>query len=158
MKITKSNDVQWTDALTQGHFQQQRKPLSPSPSLGASLWRLPAGKKSFPFHMHHVTEEALFVVSGTAKVRTPDGLTAIGPGDFVSFPPGDGAHQLVNDGTADFVYLGLSSGKGFDLVDYPDSGNFASAVGTFPTGQRFVFKKAAQVAYFDGEKDATPGQ
>ncbi len=155
MKITKSNDVQWADALTQGAFQQQRKPLSQSLSLGASLWRLPAGKKSFPFHMHHVTEEALFVISGTGKVRTPDGLHAVGAGDYVSFPAGDGAHQLINDGTTDLVYLGLSSGKGFDIVDYPDSGKIASSVGAFPSGQRFVFKKEHQAQYFDGEKDAS---
>lgn len=153
MKIVKSADAAWTDALTQGTFQQQRKPLSTS-GLGASLWRLPAGKKSFPFHSHHVTEEALFVVSGTAKVRTPEGLTAIGPGDYVSFEPGAGAHQLINDGPGDLVYLGLSVSKGFDIVEYPDSGKVACAVGSGPTGQRFMFKKDAQVGYFEGEPDA----
>lgn len=153
MKLVKSADAPWTDALSQGAFQQQRKGLSSSSALGASLWRLPPGKKSFPFHAHHVTEEALFVISGTAKVRTPDGLTAIGPGDYVSFEAGGGAHQLVNDGTTDLVYLGLSLGKGFDIVEYPDSGKIACAVGAFPSGQRFMFKKDSQVGYLDGEKD-----
>jgi len=154
MKITKSTELAWTDALTQGAFHQQRKPLSTS-AIGASLWRLPPGKKSFPLHLHHVTEEALYVISGTAKVRTPDGLTTIGPGDYVCFPPGGAAHQLINDGTADCVYLGLSSGKGVDVVEYPDSGKVAAAIGAPPSGQRFVFKKDSQVGYFDGEKDAT---
>ncbi len=157
MKLVKTNDVPWTDAMNQGAFSQQKKSLTNS-ALGASLWRLPPGKKSFPFHMHHVTEESLFVVSGTAKVRTPEGLTEIGPGDWITFEPGSGAHQLINDGSADFVYVGLSVGKGVDVVEYPDSGKVAAAVGAPPTGQRFMFKKDTQAGYFDGEKDAAPGQ
>lgn len=153
MKIVKTNDAPWTDAMNQGAYQQQRKPLTSS-ALGASVWRLPPGKKSFPFHAHHITEEALYVVSGTAKVRTPDGLTAIGPGDFVSFEPGGPAHQLINDGSVDLVYLGLSVGKGVDVVEYPDTGKVSSSVGAFPNGQRFIFKKDSQVGYFDGDTDA----
>jgi uncharacterized cupin superfamily protein len=154
MKIVKTTDPVWTEALNQGAYHQQRQPLTNS-GLGASLWRLPPGKKSFPFHSHHITEEALYVVSGTATVRTPDAMTPIGPGDFVSFEPGGPAHQLINSGTADFVYLGLSVGKGVDVIEYPDTGNVISAVGTFPNGQRFIFKKESQVGYFDGDQDAT---
>ncbi len=153
MKILRTNDLPWADALAKGNFKQRRKPLG-GDALGASLFELPPGKKSFPFHMHHVTEEALFVVSGTMKVRSPDGLTALGPGDFVSFPPGDEAHQLVNDGTEPCTYLGLSVSRGHDVVDYPDSGKVAVAIGKPPGGQRFLFKKDSQVDYFLGEKDA----
>lgn len=153
MKIARSNDTPWADALNQGSYQQQRKPLV-SATIGASLWRLPPGKKSFPFHAHHVTEEALFVVSGTAKVRSPDGLTTIGPGDYVSFEAGGPAHQLINDGTTELVYLGLSAGKGFDIVEYPDTGKVATSIGTYPTAQRFIFKKDAQTGYFDDDPDA----
>jgi uncharacterized cupin superfamily protein len=154
MKLVKSNDVAWAPALTQGKYAQHRKPLV-SAGIGASLWKLAPGKKSFPFHSHHVTEEALFVVSGTAKVRTPEGLTAIGPGDYVSFEPGGGAHQLINDGAEELVYLGLSAGKGFDIVEYPDTGKIAAALGAPPSGQRFIFKKDQQTGYFDGDPDAT---
>ena len=104
--------------------------------------------------MHYVTEEALFVISGHAKVRTPDGLSAIGPGDYVSFPPGDGAHQLINDGTEPLIYLGLSVSKGVDIVEYPDSNKVAAAVGAPPDGKRFMFNKDTAAGYFDGEKDA----
>ena len=86
------------------------------------LWELPPGKRSFPMHKHYVTEEALFVLSGRAKVRTPDGETDIGPGDYVSFLAGGVAHQLVYDGAESLVYLGLSGVSGPDVVEYPDSG------------------------------------
>src|SRR4051812_15632453 len=105
MKIVKSNDVAWADAMKQGKYGQRRKELGGMGKMSAGLYELPPGKKSFPFHMHHVTEEALFVVSGSAKVRSPEGLTPIGAGDWVMFPPGEGAHQLVNDGAEPMIYL-----------------------------------------------------
>lgn len=76
-------------------------------------------------------------------------------GDFVSFPPGDGAHQLINDGAEPLIYVGMSAPKGVDVVEYPDSNKVASAVGTWPElKQRFIFKKDTTVGYLEGEKDA----
>jgi uncharacterized cupin superfamily protein len=150
MKVVHSNDVPWADALVRGPFLQRRKQLG-GDRLGCGLWELAPGKRSFPFHAHLVTEEALFVLSGRAKVRTPDGLTEIGPGDFVSFPPGGQAHQLVNDGAEPMVYIAISAGVGADVVEYPDSDKIATSVGKFPDMKRFVFKKDSQVDYFEGE-------
>lgn len=153
MKIVKTNEVAWGEGMNKGNFVQRRKPLG-GQNISCGLWELAPGKKSFPFHMHHVTEEAMFVISGTAKVRTPEGETAICAGDYVSFPPADGAHQLINDGTEPLVYLGISAPKGFDVVEYPDSGKISSAIGAMPGGKRFIFKADTAVSYFDGEKDA----
>lgn len=153
MKIVRTMQAQWVDAMQKGNFGQRRKALG-GEKLTCGLWELPPGKKSFPLHLHHVTEEALFVISGTAKVRTPEGETAISTGDYVSFPPGGLAHQLVNDGTEPMVYLGMSATQGVDVIEYPDSEKVAAAVGSPPAGKRFMFKKASQAEYFEGEKDA----
>ena len=153
MKIVRTKDVEWAESLNQGAFFQRRKALG-GEKLSAGMWELPPGKKSFPLHAHYVTEEALFVISGTAKVRTLEGLTPIGPGDFVSFPAGGPAHQLINDGAEPMVYLALGVSQGVDVVEYPDSGKIAAAIGARPAGKRFIFKKDTQVEYFDGEKDA----
>lgn len=150
MKVTRSSEVQWVAALDQGPFSQRRKPLGGA-KLTSSLWELPPGKKSFPLHAHLVTEEALYVVSGRAKVRTPEGLTEVGPGDYVSFPPGGPAHQLINDGQEPVVYLGLSATQGVDVVEYPDSDKIAAAVGAPPDGRRFMFRKKDQAGYLEGE-------
>jgi uncharacterized cupin superfamily protein len=103
-------------------------------------------------HVHHVTEEALFVVSGHAKVRTPDGETPIGPGDYVSFPAGGKAHQLINDGAEPLVYLGIAAVFGADMVEYPDSGKIACSVGARPTGRRHLFRLKDEADYFEGEE------
>lgn len=152
MHVVRTSELPWAEAIDHGPFYQRRKGLG-GERLSAGLWELPPGKRSFPFHAHLVTEEAMFVISGTAKVRTPDGLTPIGPGDFVHFPPGGPAHQLVNDGTEPLVYVGLGAGVGADVVEYPDSDKVASAAGTGPSRKRFVFKRGAQVDYYEGEPE-----
>ncbi len=154
MNVVRSNELPWTDALAKGAFANRRKQLG-GDKLACGLWELAPGKKSFPLHAHHVTEEALFVVSGNAVVRTPDGETKIGPGDFVSFPAGGVAHQLRNDGTVPLVYVGISSNHaGVDIVEYPESEKIASSIGTGAARKRYAFRTKDQADYFDGEKDA----
>ena len=106
MKLVHANDLPWAPSLQRGAYHQRHKALGDG-RLRASLYELAPGKKSFPFHAHALTEEALYVLSGRAQVRSPDGLTPIGPGDYVAFPAGGPAHQLVNDGADPLVYLGL---------------------------------------------------
>ena len=154
MKITKGSALEFKSSMERGKFGSRRKGLSPDGvKISAGLWELLPGKRSFPMHRHHVTEEALYVLSGTAKVRTPEGETPIGPGDWVSFPAGGPAHQLVNDGKETLVYLGLSTNSaGADIVEYAESGKIASTV--VPPGgerKRYIFKESTQVDYFDGE-------
>lgn len=150
MQVVRTSEMPWSDAMSRGPFGQRRKGLG-GEKLSCGLWELPPGKRSFPMHAHLVTEEALFVVSGRAKVRTPEGLTDIGPGDYVSFPAGGPAHQLVNDGSEPLVYVAMAAVSGVDVVEYPDSNKVAASVGARPTGKRFIFRKDTQVDYFDGE-------
>jgi uncharacterized cupin superfamily protein len=150
MKIVRTSEMEWAPAMDHGKFAGRRKALG-GQKLTCGLWELPPGKRSFPLHVHHVTEEALFVVSGRGKVRTPDAETEIGPGDYVSFPAGGPAHQLINEGSEPMVYLGLSAVFGVDVVEYPDSGKIATAIGSSPDGRRFIFRAKDQAGYFDGE-------
>jgi uncharacterized cupin superfamily protein len=153
MKVVRTSEVPWAEAMARGEFRQRRKALG-GEKLSCGLWELAPGKRSFPLHVHFITEEALFVVSGRAKVRTPEGLTEIGPGDFVSFPAGGPAHQLVNDGSEPLVYVGMAATSGADIVEYPDSDKVAASVGARPSGRRYVFRKRDQADYFDGEPGA----
>ena len=152
MKIVRTGEIEWNEVVNHGRFHQRRKGLG-GDKMPCGLWELPPGKRSFPLHKHHVTEEAMYVISGTAKVRTTEGETPIGPGDWVAFPPGGVAHQIINDGKETLVYVGLSNNLvGADIVEYPDSKKVASSV-TQPGGERkrFMFKEGTQVDYFEGE-------
>ncbi len=154
MKIVRTHQMEWGEGIQQGNFSQRRKALG-GDKLSCGLWELAPGKKSFPFHVHHVTEEALFVLSGKAKVRTSEGETPIGPGDYVSFPPSGLPHQLINDGTEPLIYVAMAAGQGVDIVEYPDSNKVSSSTGTSSKRKRFIFNQNSAVEYFAGETDAS---
>ena len=65
--------------------------------LGASLYELPPGEATWPYHYEHGPEEWLLVVAGRPTLRTPEGERQLEPGDVVAFPQGPaGAHKVTN--------------------------------------------------------------
>ena len=91
--------------------------------LGASVYEIPPGEATFPYHWHAANEEMLFVISGRPSVRTEDGWQELEPGDVVAFPGGErGAHQVANHGPGPARVLVVSTMLAPDTVRYPDSG------------------------------------
>jgi hypothetical protein len=70
-----------------------------------------------------------FVVSGEGKYRFGETIVPVRSGDIVAAPAGTQAHQLINTGSDDLRYLGISTAGGVDVVDYPDSKKIAVAAG-----------------------------
>ena len=65
--------------------------------LGATLYELEPGERTFPYHYEWGCEEWLLVVAGTPTLRTPEGERELAPGDTVCFPEGPaGAHLVSN--------------------------------------------------------------
>jgi uncharacterized cupin superfamily protein len=56
--------------------------------IGASVYELADGERTFPYHYHHGVEEWLYVVAGQPTVRTPAGERRLAPGDMTCFPAG----------------------------------------------------------------------
>ncbi len=130
-------------------------PLLGLNGLGCAVHIVPPGKKAFPFHRHHVMDELFYVVSGTGEYRYGDDSFAVRAGDLVGAPAGMRAHQLINTGSEDLRYLGISSGSSVDIVDYPDSGKVAMAAGVrnadFKTATYVGLGRVQAADYFDGE-------
>jgi uncharacterized cupin superfamily protein len=124
--------------------------------LGASVYLLGPGEKSFPYHFHHANEELLIVLEGTVSVRTPDGETEAGPGDAMLFKRGpSGAHQVINRSEEPARYVMFSTLVEPEIAEYPDSGNVGLFAGRVPTakGQASLFKildGSAEADYFEG--------
>jgi uncharacterized cupin superfamily protein len=51
-----------------------------SEKLGASLYEIPPGQATFPYHAHSANEEMLIVLSGQPHLRTPDGWRELAEG------------------------------------------------------------------------------
>jgi uncharacterized cupin superfamily protein len=126
-------------------------------NLGCAVHVVPPGKKAFPHHRHHVADELFYIVSGEGQYRWGDKTLALRAGDIVGAPAGTQAHQIVNTGSTDLSYLGISSGGsgGVDIVDYPDSGKIGVAAGIkngdFRTATYAAMGRLAKADYWDGE-------
>lgn len=104
------------------------------------------GEFSAPYHYHRYADELFYIISGSATLRTPEGLTEVSEGDVLFFEAGEkSAHQLGNQTEAQCVYLDLRTNIGYDIVVYPDSDKLI----TVPEGETFSLKE--QKPYFDGE-------
>jgi uncharacterized cupin superfamily protein len=118
--------------------------------LGLSIYELPPGQKSFPYHQHHATEELLIVLEGEPTLRSPGGERALARGDAVVFRRGpEGAHQLRND-TGKPARLAIASTlMAPEVVEYLDS---AKAGVSGPTLERGMFLRSTAVDYWEGEE------
>jgi uncharacterized cupin superfamily protein len=119
--------------------------------IGAGLYELAPGQKTFPYHWHQVQEEWLIVLVGEPTLRDPSGERALAPGDCVLFKRGpQGAHSIRNDTGESVRLLMLSSDEDAvaEIAFYPDSGK----VGVFGPEVRKILREDAEIDYFEGEE------
>jgi uncharacterized cupin superfamily protein len=123
--------------------------------LGASLYEIPPGEATFPYHAHSANEEMLIVIAGRPSVRTPAGWRELAEGDVLAFPVGEaGAHQVANRGAAPARVLVVSEMNAPEINIYPDSGKLAAATrapGSDRPGGVWFFREDDAVPYLDGE-------
>jgi uncharacterized cupin superfamily protein len=121
--------------------------------LGASLYELPAGQRTFPYHYELGNDELLVVVSGRPTLRTPDGESELEPGDCILFPTGpSGAHQISNRTEAPVRVLLVSNFALPRGAVQPDSGKLMIRWGDQPEERRW-FPLAAEADYWEGEAE-----
>jgi quercetin 2,3-dioxygenase len=114
--------------------------------IAVNLVWLPPGKESAIYHRHHREEEWLYVLAGRGVVEIEDAEHAVGPGDFVAFPPGV-AHHLRNEGAARLELL-----EGGEVIPDVD-------VGDFPRLRRRLVRTGRRIAVYplDAEVPFIPG-
>jgi uncharacterized cupin superfamily protein len=157
------DEVQLRDHAHGAHFEAKLGRIGPvvgAKKLGCQLHIVPAGKKAFPRHAHHVNEEMMFILSGRGTYRHGDQEFPIRAGDVVAAPAGDAAsaHQIVNSGAGELRYLCFSTRLDPDVVEYPDSGKFGVA-SMIPEdkglpGARIAYigRLNSAAGYWDGEE------
>jgi uncharacterized cupin superfamily protein len=131
-------------------------------AIGANVTRVPPGKAAFPYHHHYANEEHFFVLEGSGVLRCGDETYRVAKYDYIVSIPGgpDRAHQLINTGTEDLVYLAISTSVVPEVCGYPDSAKVG--VRTAPFGEpssRFLIPDDCKdtVGYWereDGERVA----
>jgi uncharacterized cupin superfamily protein len=125
--------------------------------LGASVYEMPPGERSFPYHFHHGNEELLVVLEGSVAVRTPDGEQKLDKGAAALFRRGpEGAHQVINRSKGPARFMLISTMIEPDITEFPDTGKvglFAGAApgGTSPGDLKEFLRGDATADYFEGE-------
>lgn len=128
-------------------ISRSQKGVEPE-NLNFDLRQLNPGQYCSAYHFHRYAEELFLIISGSATLRTPEGLEAVSSGDLIFFEKGEtGAHQLYNHTTEPCVYLDIRTFIGHDICEYPDS----DKIYLVPSGE--IFNKSAQSGYFDGEEN-----
>jgi len=89
---------------------------------GVNLGRIPAGKESFVYHLHHAEEEWVYIISGRGIAEIDGSEYEVSPGDFMGFPTPSVAHHLRNPFSEDLVYLMGGENRDMEVADFPKLG------------------------------------
>jgi uncharacterized cupin superfamily protein len=127
--------------------------------LGCMLTVVEPGKIAFPYHVHHSKDEMFLILEGTGEYRIGDKKFPVRAGDVLSAPAGgpELAHQLINTGSGELRYLGISTTLWPEAVEYPESNKFAIWSRPHPSGDRaklglrFIGRREMSINYWDGE-------
>ena len=121
--------------------------------LGASVYELPPGQATFPYHHHSANEEMLIVLAGRPALRTPEGWRDLDEGEVVAFPPGErGAHQVANRSRDVVRLLMVSEQNAPNISVYPDTGRIGIFDAAARAERRFgaLFDVADAIADYGG--------
>ncbi len=84
--------------------------------------RIPPGKESFVYHLHHREEEWIYILSGCGVAEIDGEEFEVGPGDFMGFPTPSVAHHLRNPHSEDLVYFMGGENLDMEIADFPRHG------------------------------------
>lgn len=90
-------------------------------NFGVNLTRLAPGAISALRHAHSKQDEFIYILQGHPTLYTDEGRTRLSPGMCAGFKAGTGnGHHLVNESTAEVLYLEVGDRTPADQGSYPD--------------------------------------
>ena len=117
--ISHWDDVPWEEH-EHGDMRCERRRLARARGgAGATLsrYRIPAGARSMPLHVHVDEEELFYVLAGAGMSWQGDAVHEVAAGDFIVHPADGAPHTLV--ATEDLDVLAYASGSATGLTLLP---------------------------------------
>lgn len=142
--VVSAAELEWTDhdysdRGREGHrFRRtQLGAAAGSRALGASLYEVPSGKRTWLPHYHTGNAEAVYVLDGEGTVWLgPDRAErVVSSGDYVALPRGEAGYHDVVAGDEWLRYLMVSTMNEPDVTVYPDDGKVGLFAGSAPGGE-----------------------
>ncbi len=155
-------EIEWSEMVHGELIAHKRKDFTQKLTgnkMVASLYEVPPGKASWPFHFHTANEEAFYILEGEGELRCYDKRIKVSAGDFLSFPVGEkGVHQLKNiSSEKPLKYLDFGTTNQPDIVFMPDSNKVGIFAGSAPCQNntkrttRKYFALNSEIDYLAGE-------
>ena len=88
-------------------------------NFGVNLTRLLPGGESALLHRHSKQDEFIYILQGEPTLVTETTEVKLSPGMCAGFPAAGEAHQLVNRGSQDVLYLEVGDRTPGDEGSYP---------------------------------------
>jgi uncharacterized cupin superfamily protein len=158
--IVNEDAIPWSEESRGDKYGWKRRQLGAAAGgekLGCSLYEIPPGRRSWPYHFHGANEEAIYVLEGEGTLRLDGRELPLRRGDYVALMArAEGAHQVINTSAATLRYLCFSTMIAPDVSVYPDSGKVGVWVGSAPgrpEGRTLgaILPLSAKVDYWEGE-------
>lgn len=86
---------------------------------GINYTTLKPGSISALIHIHTKAEEFIYILKGTATLKTPTDELDIHEGECIGFLPNDYGHQIINKTQSDVHYLEIGDRETGDEANYP---------------------------------------
>ena len=119
--------------------------------LGASLYELPPGERTWKYHYEVGNDELLVVATGRVVLGDPVGEHELRAGDCVLLPEGPaGAHQLVNLSSEPARVLIVSNFAMPRAAFYPDSDEIKVRWSAEPDDTA-MFRRGDAIEYWGSE-------
>ena len=138
MPLVHGTDLDWAET-DEGDARFRRKQLGEAADardLGVSLYELPPGERSWPYHYHTGNEEAIYVLAGEGLLVLDGDEHAVEAGHFAVFPSDEsGGHRVVNDSDGPLRYLAVSTMNDPDVTVYPEMDKIGVFAGSPPGGR-----------------------
>lgn len=90
--------------------------------VGIHLVRVAPGDETTQHHNHEISDEFIYILSGSGTLFLGDEALPVSAGDFAGFARQGPAHSMKNTGSEDLIYLMGGSRPDIDICNYPRIG------------------------------------
>lgn len=118
-------------------------PVAGTARIGASWFRVPAGRRQMPVHVHAEEEEIFFVLAGNGLAWQKGEACPVGPDDVVVHRPNGRPHTFLAGDEA-LELLAFDSGSDSHLTFLPRADVMWAGPRWLPLGSRHPFRAEAE--------------
>lgn len=129
-KVLTNKEIEQYQGITKTHFLNE-KAIRKNKSLGDlvgitgfgfHLVEIEPNSETSQKHAHHFEDECVYVLEGEATAYIGDEEYKVTAGDFIGYPAGGDAHNIVNTGNSVFKCIVVGQRLEHEVVDYPKLG------------------------------------